>query len=107
MGADVVGRDVTHHFEKSAAVIRLSYALLTGSLTALQAVPVPEAVPPSVRSTGAESQQTLAVPPPPQVCGARQAPHELTVRETPQLSLAVTASQFLPRRAQKAASVSA
>jgi hypothetical protein len=51
--------------------------------------------------------QTLAVPPPPHVAGEVQDPHELTVREVPQLSLAVTEPQFLPRREQNAASVSA
>ena len=46
------------------------------------------------------------MPPPPQVAGDVQVPHELTVREVPQLSFAVTEPQFLPRREQKAASVS-
>src|SRR5262245_23977038 len=45
--------------------------------------------------------QTLGVPPPPQVAGAVQVPHELTMREAPQLSAAVTLPQFLPRREQK------
>jgi hypothetical protein len=49
---------------------------------------------------------TLAVPPPPQVCGDVQVPHELTVRDVPQLSLAVTLPQFLPRREQNAVLVS-
>src|SRR5687767_10712254 len=49
---------------------------------------------------------TLGTPPPPQVWGAVQVPHELTVRDWPQLSGAVTVPQFLPRREQKAASVS-
>src|SRR5258708_24160830 len=50
--------------------------------------------------------QTLAVPPPPQVRGEVQAPHELTVRDIPQLSSAVTVPQSLPARAQKAPSLS-
>jgi hypothetical protein len=48
----------------------------------------------------------LLVPPPPQVCGAVQVPHELTVRDVPQLSLAVTLPQFFPRREQNDAFVS-
>src|SRR4051812_49622269 len=51
--------------------------------------------------------QTFAAPPPPQVCGEVQVPHELTVREVPQLSLAVTEPQFLPRREQNVVLVSA
>jgi hypothetical protein len=47
-----------------------------------------------------ELPQTLAVPPPPQVFGEVQVPHELTVREVPQLSVPVTEPQFLPRREQ-------
>jgi hypothetical protein len=50
--------------------------------------------------------QTLAVPAPPQVCGAVQLPHD-AVRGAPQLSLALTESQFLARREQKAVLVSA
>src|SRR5678815_5127718 len=44
----------------------------------------------------------FAVPSPPQVVGELQVPHELTVRETPQLSLAVTEPQLLPSRWQNA-----
>jgi hypothetical protein len=51
--------------------------------------------------------QTLAVPPPAQVLGEVHVPHEATVREVLQLSLAVTLPQLLPRRVQNAASVSA
>jgi hypothetical protein len=47
------------------------------------------------------------VPAPPQVSGEVQVPHELTVRVAPQLSVPVTLPQFLPRRVQKAAFVSA
>jgi hypothetical protein len=47
------------------------------------------------------------VPPPPQVCGEVQVPQELTVREVPQLSLAVTEPQVLPRREQNAVLLSA
>jgi hypothetical protein len=43
----------------------------------------------------------------PQVLGAVHVPHEVTVRETPQLSLNVTVPQSLPRRVQNSASVSA
>jgi hypothetical protein len=50
--------------------------------------------------------QTFAVPPPAQVCGAPHVPHEGTVRDAPQLSLAVTLPQFLPSREQKFASPS-
>jgi hypothetical protein len=49
----------------------------------------------------------LAVPPPAHVLGAVQVPHEVTERELPQLSFAVTLPQFLPTRVQNAASVSA
>src|SRR5207244_1908772 len=49
--------------------------------------------------------QTLAVPPPPQVCGAVHVPHE-TVRGWLQLSSAVTPPQVLPSRRQNATSVS-
>jgi hypothetical protein len=50
--------------------------------------------------------QTLLVPPPPHVCGAVHVPHEPTVRDDPQLSVAVTLPQFLPRLEQSVASVS-
>jgi hypothetical protein len=43
--------------------------------------------------------------PPPQLAGAVQVPQS-AVRAAPQLSMSETLSQFLPRRAQKAASVS-
>jgi hypothetical protein len=46
---------------------------------------------------------TLAV----QICGEVQVPHEATVRLVPQLSFAVTPSQFFPRRVQNVASLSA
>jgi hypothetical protein len=42
------------------------------------------------------------VPPPPQVAGEVQVPHELTVRDVPQLSLAVTLPQLSPSRVQNA-----
>src|SRR5262245_43334632 len=48
--------------------------------------------------------QTLVLPPPPQVSGEVQLPQFDTVRGTSQLSLAVSEPQFLPRRAQNAAS---
>jgi hypothetical protein len=51
-------------------------------------------------------RQTLAAPPPPQVCGAAQVPQAATVRLAAQLSFPVTVPQFLPRREQNAASVS-
>jgi hypothetical protein len=38
--------------------------------------------------------QTFAVPPPAQVWGAVQAPHDVTVREAPQLSVVVRVPQF-------------
>ena len=44
----------------------------------------------------------MAVPPPPQVCGEVQLPQVVT-RVAPQLSVALTAPQALPRRAQNAA----
>ena len=50
---------------------------------------------------------TLAVPPPAHVAGDVHVPHELTVRDVPQLSLAVTPPQFFPNREQNAVSVSA
>jgi hypothetical protein len=49
--------------------------------------------------------QTLTVPPPPQVSGVEQAPQS-TERLAPQLSGPATELQSLPRRLQKAASVS-
>ena len=58
-------------------------------------------------SVSAEQPQTLALPPPAHVCGEVHVPHELTVRDVPQLSLAVTPPQFLPSREQNAVSVSA
>jgi len=48
---------------------------------------------------------TLAVPPPPQVSGLVQDPHD-AVRVVPQLSFSVRLPQFLPRRLQNAPSVS-
>ena len=53
-----------------------------------------------------EPPQTLEVPPPPQVAGEVHVPHEATVRDVPQLSVAVRLPQFLPSREQNAASVS-
>jgi hypothetical protein len=50
--------------------------------------------------------QALGTPPPPQVWGEEQEPHELTVRELPQLSGAVTLPQAALSRAQKAALLS-
>jgi hypothetical protein len=51
---------------------------------------------------------TFAVPPPPhETPFPEHAPHELTVRLTPQLSMAITPPQFLPSLKQKAMSVSA
>ena len=50
--------------------------------------------------------QAFGTPPPPQVCGEVQLPHELTVREVPQLSSAVTLPHAAPSRVQKAALVS-
>jgi hypothetical protein len=44
--------------------------------------------------------QTLGVPPPPQVAGEVQVPHDETMRLTPQLSVPVTLPQFLPSREQ-------
>ena len=44
--------------------------------------------------------QTLSVPSPPHVCGEAQVPQS-TVLGVPQLSLAVTLPQFLPKRVQK------
>jgi hypothetical protein len=105
MGTVAVGADVTHHLLKLVLVIKLSYALGGVSVVVLQAVPVAETVPPSVKSA-VLAPQTLGVPEPPQVLGETHEPQELTVRLLPQLSLAVTLPQFLPRREQNAASVS-
>jgi hypothetical protein len=44
---------------------------------------------------------------PAHVCGAVQAPQEVTVRDPPQLSVPDTVPQFLPSRVQNAGSVSA
>jgi hypothetical protein len=57
-------------------------------------------------SLSALQPHTFASPAPPQVCGAVQRPHEATVRGFPQLSALVTWPQFLPRRRQKAGSLS-
>src|SRR5690349_1045525 len=103
MGVDVLGADVTHHLVKFALVIKLSYAFVTSSVDA-HAVPVPDAVPPSV--TSLDVPHTLATPPPAQVCGDVHVPQLVTVRWTPQLSLAVTCPQFLASREQNAASLS-
>jgi hypothetical protein len=67
MGTDELGADLTHHFVKLWLVMKLSYALVGPSVLELQAVPVAETVPPSVRSGSLLLPQTLAVPPPPQV----------------------------------------
>ena len=53
-----------------------------------------------------ELPHTLAVPPPPQVLGETQEPHEVAVRARPQLSPPVTLSQSFPRRRQNSESVS-
>jgi hypothetical protein len=63
---------------------------------------------PQVVAAGGEVHpQTFGTPgaPPPQVLFPEHAPQS-TVRDTPQLSFAVTFPQFLPRREQKAASLS-
>ena len=57
-------------------------------------------------SVSAEQPHTLAVPPPAHVWGDVHVPQELTVRDVPQLSLAVTPPQFFPNREQNAGSVS-
>src|SRR5262245_13961878 len=101
-GVDVLGAEVTHHFVKLPLVIRLSYALMGVSVVALQGVPVAATVPPSVRSGLLLLPHMLGVPPPPQVWGAVQVPHDETVRAAPQLSVPVTLPQFSPRRAQNA-----
>jgi len=51
------------------------------------------------------SPQAFPTPPPPQVKGLEQAP-QLALREVPQLSDAVTKSQFFPSREQNAGSPS-
>jgi hypothetical protein len=50
---------------------------------------------------------TFAMPPPAQDSGEAHVPHEATVRDAPQLSLAVTLPQSLPSRTQNAVSLSA
>jgi hypothetical protein len=55
---------------------------------------------------GGAVPQTLAVPPPPHVCGAMHVPHDATVRGCAQLSVPETWPQFLPRLAQNAESLS-
>src|SRR5258707_12170125 len=98
MGVATLGTPNTHHFEKFAGVISLSNALVTSSAS-LQACPVPSADPPSVLSRLAGSPHTLARPSPPQDSGCVQLPQR-TVRNAPQLSLAITVPQFVPLRAQ-------
>jgi hypothetical protein len=80
---------------------------LSAAVTLPQFLPRREQNAASVSAVHEPPPQTLAVPPPAQVCGEVQVPHEETVREVPQLSFAVTLSQFLPRREQNAAFVSA
>jgi hypothetical protein len=58
-------------------------------------------------STSGAPLHTLAVPLPPHVCGGMHAPHDVTVREAPQLSDAVTVPHVFPSRAQKVALFSA
>jgi hypothetical protein len=50
-------------------------------------------------SVSGPQPQTLTVPPPPQLCMPVQVP-QLAVRDTPQLSSALTLSQFFPSRVQ-------
>jgi hypothetical protein len=61
----------------------------------------------AVVQTGALPPHTFAVPPPAHVCGDVHVPQLATVRIVPQLSAAITCPQFLPRRVQNAAFVSA
>lgn len=73
------------------------------------AVTAPQFFPSRVQKAASLSfgqPQTFAVPPPPQVWGKAQVPHEVTVRARPQLSVPLKAPHFFPRRSQKAASVS-
>jgi hypothetical protein len=68
---------------------------------------VPQFLPWAVQLVvGVQAPQTPARPPPPQVCGEAQEPHDETVREAPQLSVPVSEPQLLPRREQKAALLS-
>jgi hypothetical protein len=97
---------MTHHFEKAAAVIKLSYALSSVSVAVLHVVAFVVTVPPSVRSPPFELLHTPSVPPPPHTAGEVHVPHDDRVRVVPQLSAAVTPPQFLPTREQNAASVS-
>ena len=60
----------------------------------------------SSASLSAEQPHACSVPPPPQVSGAVQDPHD-SLRAAPQLSVASTVPQLAPRRAQKASLVSA
>jgi hypothetical protein len=55
----------------------------------------------------AAQPHTLAMPPPPHVCGDVHVPQLITLRDVPQLSFAVTLPQFFPTRVQNAAFVSA
>jgi hypothetical protein len=74
------------------------------------AVRLPQFFPSRVQNVAllsAVQPHTLVVPPPPQLWGAVHVPHEVTVRDVPQLSLAVTVPQFFPSRVQNAASASA
>jgi hypothetical protein len=70
----------------------------------------PQSLPKRVQkavSLSAVQPHTFAVPAPPHVCGEAQRPHDATVRGFPQLSVFVTWPQFLPRRKQRAGSLSA
>jgi len=69
-----------------------------------KAVSVPQLLPRRVHiatSDSATHPQTFATTAA-QLCGVLQAPHELTVRGTPQLSTRVRDPQFFPNRPQKA-----
>ena len=69
---------------------------------AVQLPPQPFNPPPHLSvQFGEHTPHTFWTPPPPQVWGELQVP-QLTVREDPQLSFAVTLSQFLFSRVQNA-----
>jgi hypothetical protein len=73
------------------------------------AVTLPQFFPTRVQNAASVSPtqpQTLADAAP-HTCGDVHVPHDVTVRDVPQLSAAVTAPQFFPTRAQNAWSVSA
>lgn len=92
-----------------AGIVQLPHVVVRISPHVSAAVTGPHWAPTRMQNATSVSPaqpQTLTVPPPPHVAGIVHVPHE-TVRDTPQLSAAVTEPQLFPSRVQNAVSVSA